>query len=256
LANLHAASEPWRERLREEWRRRAVALGVALALEAVFLALLLSMGIVGSPEPTLKVVDFKTHEVAADTPPEPEPDKAPKASPAPPSDKPPPPNPASPSPAQPAPAAPAAAIPVPPVVIPRTAPPVAAAPAKAGVVLRNDMSGPPDTGTPGDTQRVGTAPNGEPMYAAAWYRKPTPQELDGYLSTATGPGWGLIACKTVPDFRVEDCVGLDEYPEGSNFIRAVLAAAWQFRVRPPFKGGQALVGSWVRIRIEQTIQRR
>ncbi|HMN55067.1 MAG TPA: hypothetical protein PKC32_12870 [Sphingopyxis sp.] len=97
---------------------------------------------------------------------------------------------------------------------------------------------------------MGTAPNGEPLYAASWYREPSDDELRGYLSTASGPGWGLIACRTAPDYRVEDCVGLDEYPNGSHINRAVLAAAWQFKVRPPRVGGRVLVGSWVRIRID------
>ncbi|MBC7987511.1 MAG: hypothetical protein H7X93_12725, partial [Sphingomonadaceae bacterium] len=100
-----------------------------------------------------------------------------------------------------------------------------------------------------DTERVGTAPNGQPMYAAAWQREPRDEEMRGYLSTANGPGYALITCRTVPDFRVQDCVALDEYPRGSNIARSVLAAAWQFRVRPPWVGGQLLVGSWVRIRI-------
>ena len=95
------------------------------------------------------------------------------------------------------------------------------------------MMGPPNLGVPGDSKRVGTAPGGQPMYAAAWYREPYDDELSGYLSTAQGPGWALIACRTAPDWRVEDCVGLSEYPTGSNMLRAVLAAAWQFRVRPP-----------------------
>jgi protein TonB len=103
---------------------------------------------------------------------------------------------------------------------------------------------------------VGTAPNGEPLYAAAWYREPRRDELRGYLSTASGPGWGLIACRTVEDYRVEDCVGLDEYPQGSQINRAVLAAAWAFRVRPPRLGGRPLVGAWVRIRIDYGIARR
>jgi protein TonB len=106
----------------------------------------------------------------------------------------------------------------------------------------------------GDSKRVGTAPNGQPMYAAAWYREPTDQELRGYLSTADGPAWGLITCKTVADYRVEDCIGLDEYPEGSHMLRAVLAAAWQFRVRPPRVNGVSQVGDWVRIRIEYEVK--
>ena len=99
------------------------------------------------------------------------------------------------------------------------------------------------------SRRVGSTPSGEPMYAARWYREPTDNELAGYLSTATGPGYGLITCRTVPGYRVEDCVGLSESPPGSNLLRAVLAAAWQFRVRPPRIGGKEQVGEWVRIRI-------
>jgi protein TonB len=101
-----------------------------------------------------------------------------------------------------------------------------------------------------DSERVGTAPNGEPLYAAAWYREPKDEMLRDYLSTASGPGWGLIACRTAPDYRVEDCVGLAEYPEGSQIVRSILAAAWEFKVRPPRLGGQSLVGAWVRIRID------
>ena len=119
------------------------------------------------------------------------------------------------------------------------------------------MFGPPGSGaSAGDSKRVGTAPNGQPMYAAAWYREPYPDELAGYLSTADGPGWALIACRTAPDWRVEDCVALDEYPNGSNMARAVLAASWQFQVRPPQIGGVYKVGEWVRIRIDYTLRRR
>ena len=115
--------------------------------------------------------------------------------------------------------------------------------------------GPPNTGpsySSNDSVRVGTAPNGEPMYAARWYREPTDQELSGYLSTATPPSSALIVCRTVPDFYVEDCELLGENPRGSQIGRAVLAAAWQFRVRPAVVGGQSQVGSWVRIRIDYT----
>ena len=111
------------------------------------------------------------------------------------------------------------------------------------------MMGPVGSARSSDTARVGTAPNGEPLYAAAWYREPTEQEMRGYLSTAQGPGWGLVACRTVAEFRVDSCVALDETP-GSNINRAVLAAAWQFRVRPPRLGGENKYGTWVRIRID------
>ena len=117
------------------------------------------------------------------------------------------------------------------------------------------MMGPANYGVPGDSKRVGTAPNGQPMYAAAWYREPYDDELKGYLSTAQGPGWALITCRTVADYRVDSCVGLDESPDGSQIQRAVLAAAWQFRVRPPRVNGVSQVGSWVRIRIDYTDRR-
>lgn len=125
---------------------------------------------------------------------------------------------------------------------PVTRPSVSASPPKMG---------PPAPSRSGDTPLVdGTGPNGERLYAAAWYREPYDRELRGYLSTADGPGWGLIACRTVPDFRVEDCVAVGENPRGSNITRAVLAAAWQFRVRPPRINGRPQIGEWVRIRID------
>lgn len=106
--------------------------------------------------------------------------------------------------------------------------------------------------SPGDTPIVGTAPDGSPLYKARWYRKPTDAQLSGYLSTANPNSYALIECKTAPHWRVEDCRGLEEYPAGSHIQRAVLAAAWQFQVRPPMRDGQYLVGAWVRILIEYT----
>lgn len=153
---------------------------------------------------------------------------------------------------------------VPPPVIPMTAEQMAMAditprqPAPAAP--RRAVAGPPDTGGGAsgafaDTPRVeGSGPNGEPLYAAAWYREPYPEELRGYLSTARGPGWALIACRTVREWRVDDCIKLDESPEGSNIARAVLAAAWQFKVRPPRLGGELRYGEWVRIRIDYDLR--
>ena len=151
--------------------------------------------------------------------------------------------------------------PAPPPIVPMpsarpAAPQAATKPAKPAAPSGR-VYGPPDTGTPGDTARVsGSGPNGEPLYGAAWYREPYDDELSGYLSTARGPGSALIACRTVPDFRVEDCVELGETPQGSGIARAVLAAAWQFRVRPPRVGGQSKVGEWVRIRIDYNERQR
>ncbi|MEO0871424.1 MAG: hypothetical protein AAFY19_05610 [Pseudomonadota bacterium] len=237
-----------------ELRRRMVGLGATILVEITIIALLLTMGwnlSQGEPEAPVvtsiearnvsppapeepseeqppaeaqpetqqaEVQPIETPELPEPTPLEPPPLVLPNPAPAPPPPKPAPQP--SPSPA------------------PKTPP---------------QVYGPPDTGSPSysnDSQRVGTAPNGEPMYAARWYREPTRQELAGYLSTATGPGSALIVCRTVPGFYVEDCELLGEAPRGSQIGRAVMAAAWQFRVRPAVIGGRSQFGSWVRIRID------
>jgi protein TonB len=166
------------------------------------------------------------------------------------------------TPQPPLPPAPAMPITPPPsvAVIPMTSEQMAAADitprAPSPPAPRRQVAGPPDTGGGSafaDTLRVeGSGPNGEPLYAAAWYREPYPEELRGYLSTARGPGSALIACRTVREWRVDDCILLGENPEGSNIGRAVLAAAWQFKVRPPRLGGELKYGEWVRIRIDYT----
>ena len=102
----------------------------------------------------------------------------------------------------------------------------------------------------GDSDAVGRAPNGEVMYNAEWAREPTDAELAGYLPRNAPSGWGLIACRTIAGHRVEDCVELDNFPAGSHLASAVRQAAWQFRVRPPRKNGQELLGAWVQIKIE------
>lgn len=129
-----------------------------------------------------------------------------------------------------------------------------AQPAPAAPAKPSASYGPANTGRSSapDSQRVGTAPNGQPMYAARWFREPRNDELAGYLSTASGPGWGMIACQTAPQYRVENCEIIGEYPSGSDIARSAKAAAWQFQVRPARINGEYQVGSWVRIRIDYT----
>ncbi|WP_447765922.1 hypothetical protein [Sphingopyxis panaciterrae] len=225
-------------------------------IPAVLLLLLLSFGLETDPEPEeerVSVVSLAASEIPADAP---KPSSAEREQP---KEPPAPPQPATSQPAEPMPPHAVEPMPAPPIPTPAERPPAPATP-RIGVRPPNGaVYGPPNVGgspSSRDSERVGTAPNGEALYAAAWYREPTNDELRGYLSTASGPGWGLIACRTAPDYRVEDCVGLDEYPFGSQINRAVLAAAWQFKVRPPRVGGRPLVGSWVRIRIDYAIGRR
>ncbi len=257
LSPVQAA--PVLQRLRAAFGRRIGGVALALLVEALLLIVLLSLGspqVPGAKDRVINVVnvgpDVPREAEAEPSSPEPKQQEAERpAEQRAPADEPLPPEPVD---ATPAPAAPAI---VPPAREPL--PPVAALPAPARPrASGRPLYGPPDKGGSSafrDTERVGTAPNGEPLYAAAWYREPRPEELRAYLSTATGPGWGLIACRTASDYRVEDCVGLSEYPEGSQITRAVLAAAWEFKVRPPRLGGRPLVGSWVRIRIDYGVGR-
>jgi protein TonB len=110
-------------------------------------------------------------------------------------------------------------------------------------------------GSEGDSEAVGHGPHGETLYAAEWAREPSDAELRGYLPPNPPDGYGLIACKTIPGNRVDDCVALDQSPRGSHLAAAVLNAAWQFRVRPPRKNGRPMVGEWVSIRIDYTFTR-
>lgn len=241
----------WREWLRTGVGRRAIGLAAALVLEALLLLLLLTLG------QSDKIKNTGGPKVAAfdvSSPPEQAPAPAEQEKPKPTSlVTPQPRQPDTPQPLpQPQPTVqPPALIPLPraPVIpadnigAPRR--PIQPAPSN------QPAYGPADTGPRGepDSVRVGTAPDGQPLYAARWYREPYPDELRGYLSTASGPGSGTIMCRTAPEWRVEDCVAVSESPRGSNYARSVLAAAWQFKVRPPRLGGKSLVGGWVRITI-------
>jgi protein TonB len=111
------------------------------------------------------------------------------------------------------------------------------------------------SGNEGDSEAVGRGPNGETLYAAEWAREPTNAELRGYLPPNPHDGYGLVACKTIPGDRVDDCVELGQYPLGSHLASAVRQAAWQFRVRPPRKNGKPMIGEWVSIRIDYSFSR-
>lgn len=103
---------------------------------------------------------------------------------------------------------------------------------------------------PGDSVASGNAPNGEPLFNADWYREPTDSQMAYYLPRGVREGAALIACKTAPKYHVEDCQILGEDPPGTGLARGVRNAAWQFLVIPPRKGGQQLIGVWVRIRFD------
>jgi protein TonB len=260
------------ERLRGDRARRIVGILLALLVELLLVLILLTLKpeLIGRKDArSTPVFTLEATDDAAPESPAPEQQKTetpPREQQTPPADTPP--VEAQPTPPQPQTApptdAPPAPTPPPYILLPREAlaqadirrPNAPSAPPAAPA--RRPTYGPVDRGPAGppDSEIVGRAPNGQPLYAAAWYREPYDDELRGYLSTASGPGWGLIACRTVPNYRVEDCVSLGESPEGSNIARSVLAAAWQFKVRPPRVGGDYKVGEWVRIRIDYGLERR
>ena len=118
----------------------------------------------------------------------------------------------------------------------------------------NDAPGAGETGAGKDSGSAygpGEGPGGERLYDAEWYREPTDAELSTYLPKTGVPlgSWAVIACKTVAAWHVENCRPLGESPVGSGLARAMRLASWQFLVRPPRIGGKPLIGSWVRIRI-------
>jgi hypothetical protein len=99
----------------------------------------------------------------------------------------------------------------------------------------------------------GEGPGGEQLYPVAWYREPTDAELGPYLKEAkrVPPGaWAEIACRMIEHYHVENCRPLGESPRGSGLSRALRLASWQFLVKPPREGNKVLLGTWVRIRFD------
>jgi hypothetical protein len=105
-------------------------------------------------------------------------------------------------------------------------------------------------GGEGDTPST-MGSNGQLLYAAEWYRRPTDAELSAYMPHRQVPegSWGEIACRTVARFHVEDCQELGDSFPGIGIARGMRQAAFQFLVRPPRVNGRLMVGTWVRIRI-------
>ena len=97
----------------------------------------------------------------------------------------------------------------------------------------------------------GEGPGGARLYKAEWYREPTQGEIAYYLPKTIDRGsWARIGCRTVAHYHVEDCYLIGESPMGSGLARAMRQASWQFLVRPPNVDGKPLIGSWVRIQFD------
>ncbi|MEO6359273.1 MAG: hypothetical protein ABIO43_01700 [Sphingomicrobium sp.] len=218
--------------------RRAAGLGLALGINLLLLLALLGLG-ASRPDPTpMSEPTMVTFE--PDTPEPPSPASAPA--------KPPITPPVEPPPA----ATPPPIVKLPPVKKPALDLLVVSSEVLAASDIANLPPAPQGAGSGADdSEEAGRGPDGQLLYAAEWARRPTNAELNPYLPrNMPEEGWGLIACRTVAGRRVEDCVELESYPRTAYLARSVRNAAWQFRVRPPRKGGREMVGEWVSIRIE------
>jgi protein TonB len=227
-------SSDWR---REKLSHRAVALALAIFIEALFLLMLLQ--IVPSPfkkaiTPELKTFDVMPEEAPAITP------KPAKAGGAPPAKSVTPPS------------APVIAKTIPRPILNMSHEEFAATDISKLPKAGGDNGAGSGKGS-GSAIGPGEGPGGEPMYNAEWYREPSHGELAQYLPNGAPAGsWGMVACKTIPNYGVENCQQLGESPVGTGISKALRLAAWQFKVRPPRIGGKALIGVWVRIRFDFT----
>lgn len=158
-----------------------------------------------------------------------------------------------------------AAVAAPPVPVPTPAPPdlmhmskEAFAATDIASLPHADDGGDAGSGDGKDSASVygpGEGPGGQRLYNAEWYVEPTNAQLSFYLPANVPRGsWGMVACQTIARFHVDNCRALGESPVGSGIARGMRLAAWQFLVRPPRIGGKAMIGAWVRIRIDFTEQ--
>jgi len=237
--------------LRARYGDRALGIALTVLLELALIAVLLTLGLIEREEPvvvsSLTMVDIAAPPAAqtAQDQAQDSPDQPAGVVP---------PVPMRPSPLRPQPSPLQSPSPEPtPEPQPSPQPEPSPSPSRPGTRIREGGGayGPPGTSSrnSGDSEVVGIAPDGSPLYAARWFREPTDRELQGYLSTVAPPAWALIACRTAPGWAVVDCVPVSQSSPSSNIMNAVLASTWQLQVRPPRRGNQSLVGSWVRIRI-------
>ena len=181
--------------------RRATALGLALALVALLILALLRLGAVPPRPPGERSLStFTVLPEGEQTAPRPrrEARRAAAKSPPPPAAKPP---------------------PLPPAPLPNPAAPNM-------IVLSRDEMASADIGkmpsaAKGDGQAeagddsaaAGTAPGGQPLYQAEWYREPPPNALALYLPRGAPAGaWATIACRTIERYHVDSCQQLDDSP--------------------------------------------
>jgi len=118
----------------------------------------------------------------------------------------------------------------------------------AGRELASADQGQGDADSGDSSAGAGTGPSGQRLYAAEWYVRPARSQTDPYMPRTLPVGsWGEIACRTAPNYRVEDCVQLGDSRPGLGLARALREAAWQFKIRPPRINGKPQIGAWVRI---------
>jgi protein TonB len=175
--------------------RRVLGFALAFLIEVLLLLVLLTLGSErpsGVEERRTKMVSIRAEEIPAEVPEEsrPEPERKAEARPE---------QPSPPQPAPPAPVPPTPAPPAPQAIIPMRwslAPPNPLRPIERPAPPTRPVYGPPDIRSAAmrDTERVGTAPNGEPLYAAEWYREPRADMMRAYLS-------GLRIASAKPNIR-------------------------------------------------------
>jgi protein TonB len=223
-------SSDWR---RPSARRRAVAIGLTLAAELLFLLILLGLN-PGLPDKILPRSTPLTFDLSPQTP---------KPRPAPPKPK---------TKSQAEQTKPARVTP-PPKAIPLPPSPLIALSRAEMAAADISNLGSHGSGGAGASAAAGPGegPGGARLYKAEWYREPTRGEIAYYLPKTVDRGsWGQIGCRTVAHYHVEDCYLIGESPVGSGLARAMRQASWQFLVRPPNIDGKPLVGSWVRIQFD------